>query len=326
MFDKKAKLIAVVSTVVLAIAVIASCLLFGGKNGNNKSENRKVKETAVEDGSISFGGKTYVLNEDITSFLVIGLDTMEVSNEYDDHQQADFLMLFIFDNSSKKYTALHINRDTMAEVNTLAMDGSKVKSEKKQIALAHTEGDGGKMSCQNTADAVSSLLMGVKIDYYASFTMDAVAVVNDSVGGVPVEIEDDMTMVDPAFKKGETVILNGSQALKFVRARGELKDSSNAKRMVRQREYLTNLFRAIKQRTETEDGYFNGVFPKVSKSVVTNCSLTKLASMWENFSGFTNSGFPEIAGELKTGEKFMEFYPDKEQLEKTVIDLFYKEK
>ena len=35
-------------------------------------------------------------------------------------------------------------------------------------------------------------------------------------------------------------------------------------------------------------------------------------------------GINDIDGELKKGEKFMEFYPNEEAVKKTVIDLFYK--
>ncbi len=33
--------------------------------------------------------------------------------------------------------------------------------------------------------------------------MDAVAVINDAVGGVSVQVMDDMTMVDPSFVQGD---------------------------------------------------------------------------------------------------------------------------
>lgn len=325
MLTKKTKLIITAASVVLALAVIISFPLIFNK-GNGKKAKPGAKETTVDTDVISFGGKDYVLNDNITSFLVIGLDTMESSDDYNDHQQADFLMLFVFDKTSKKFTAMHINRDTMTDVNSLAIDGSKIKTETKQIALAHTEGDGGKMSCQNTVDAVSVLLMGTKINYYAAVTMDTVAIVNDSVGGVTVKIKENMTAVDPAFKEGESVTLSGSQALNFVRARGGLQDSSNAKRMERQKEYLNELFTAVMRKHKADSTYFLSISPQLSNSVVTNCSGNKLSSFVNDFSDYSFSGFTDIEGKLTTGEKFMEFYPDKDKLGKTVIDLFYKEK
>ena len=57
--------------------------------------------------------------------------------------------------------------------------------------------------------AVSNLLFGIEINHYLSFTMDAVALVNDLVGGVQVEVLDDLTFLDPALRKGETVTLKG---------------------------------------------------------------------------------------------------------------------
>ena len=70
----------------------------------------------------------------------------------------------------------------------------------------------------NTVRAVSDLLSGIGIDYYISMNMDGVGVLNDSIGGVDVEVLDDFEDV-PEFKKGETVHLTGDLALTYVRGR-----------------------------------------------------------------------------------------------------------
>ena len=64
----------------------------------------------------------------------------------------------------------------------------------------------GQDSCRYQAKAVSNLLYGVSIDHFCSVTMDAVAVINDAVGGVSVQVMDDMTMVDllRAGRDGDT--------------------------------------------------------------------------------------------------------------------------
>ncbi|MBO4468577.1 MAG: LCP family protein [Clostridia bacterium] len=325
MAGEKTKVIISVSSIALTVALVITMVFILKKF--EKEEEPEIKETVVDTDVVSFGGSDYVLNKDISTFLAIGLDVTNKENEDGvEQKQADFILLFVFDAKNEKITALHINRDTVTDVNMLALDGTRVKTVKEPIALAHSEGDGKEMSCRNTAEAVSDLLLGVKIDNYASFTMDTVPVINDSVGGITVTIEDDMTSVDPAFIKGATVKLVGDQALKFVRARGGLEDSSNAKRMTRQREYLLKLFAAVREKNEADDEYLINIFPTISDSIVTDCSLTRLNSLQETFSGYTFSGFIDIEGESKIGERFMEFYPDKDALEKTVIDLFYVKK
>ena len=122
-----------------------------------------------------------MLKSDVETFLVMGLDKASgtaSSDSYNNDKQADFLMLLVFDNATKKCSAIHINRDTMAEVDILGVAGEKIDTVKKQIALAHTYGNGKNVSCQNTADAVSRLLHDVKVNHYISLALDSVAIFN----------------------------------------------------------------------------------------------------------------------------------------------------
>ena len=60
---------------------------------------------------------------------------------------------------------------------------------KTQIALAHANGDGMELSCENTVDAVSNMLYGIRIEGYISLNMDSIKILNHLAGGVPVTIE-----------------------------------------------------------------------------------------------------------------------------------------
>lgn len=75
---------------------------------------------------------------------------------------------------------------------------------------------------------------------YVALNMNAVAMINDAVGGVTVTVPEDMTQVDPSFAEGAAVTLTGDQALKFTRYRDTEKDFSNNSRMERQKQYLVN--------------------------------------------------------------------------------------
>ena len=134
-------------------------------------------EHEVLDETVTHDGVDYVLNENIETFLVLGLDKFEGASNadsYNNDKQADFLILFVLDNENKQYTAIHINRDTMVDINVLGVAGNKVDTVHKQIALSHTYGNGKDLSCHNTANSVSSLLMGMKVDHYASVTMESI--------------------------------------------------------------------------------------------------------------------------------------------------------
>lgn len=285
-----------------------------------QSANGSLNET------IELYGKNYVLNEDIETFLVMGLDKFSADiddTSYVNDQQADFLMLFVFDNKKNEVTAVQINRDTMTDINILGVAGQKISTENRQIALAHTYGNGKLVSCRNTADAVSSLFYGAKIDRYASVTMDAVPVLNDMVSGVTVEVLDDFTGIDDALVKGSTVTLMGEQSLTYVRTRYGLEDSTNEHRMKRQQQYLRALYEKTKETAAQDESFIPTATLKLSDYMASNCTVNQLEDIFGKISSYDFNGIVNIEGESRKGEEFIEFYPDEESLKNLAVVLFY---
>ncbi|MGN1478476.1 MAG: LCP family protein [Acutalibacteraceae bacterium] len=322
--SKKQNIIRYSLIVLLAVLVVAGGLLFLQKW---EKEQSRFAETEVEETTVSYNGKDYTLKDNVETFLVIGLDKYEMPQDaesYNNDQQADFLMLLVFDNDSQKCTAIHINRDTMADVNILGVNGNKVDTVVRQIALAHTQGNGRDVSCHNTADAVSNLLLGVKINQYMSVTMDAVSIFNDLVGGVEVEIQDDFTGVDDTLIKGQKVLLKGEHALNFVRSRKGLEDSTNSTRMKRQRQYIEALYQKALQSMNNDEDFIAKAYAKVSDYTVTDRSVTQLQNLAKKFSGYEFSQIISFDGETKTEDGHIAFYPDENEIKKAVIGLFYE--
>ena len=283
----------------------------------------------ISDDTLFYNGKEYVPNKNIETFLVLGLDKAEGQSEgdsYNNDKQADFLMLFVFDNAKKELSAIHINRDTMANVNVLGVAGDTIDTVQKQIALAHTYGNGKGVSCRNTADAVSDLLLGVKVNHYISLALDSVAIVNDMVGGVEVEVLDDFSGIDDSLIKGETVTLMGEQALHYVRTRYGLDDSTNSTRMKRQQQYINALYNKLRTCIKNDDEFIVDMSLKLADYIESDRSVTRLQELAEKFDTYKFKGIKSIEGESKMGEKFIEFYPDQNSIEKLVVELFYKEK
>lgn len=277
--------------------------------------------------TVEFDGKSYVLSEDIETALVIGLDKFDGQTDdtsYINDQQADFLMLFVFDNKKAECTAVQINRDTMTDINILGVAGQKINTETRQIALAHTYGNGRNVSCRNTADAVSGLLYGVKIDNYLSVTLDAVPVFNDLVSGVTLEVLDDFAGIDDTLVKGETVTLMGDQALCYVRTRYGMEDSTNEHRMKRQQQYIRALYEKTKETAEQNEGFIAESTLKLSDYIVSNCTVNQLENLFGKISSYKFNGIRNIEGESQKGEEFIEFYPDETSLKNMIVELFYK--
>lgn len=316
---------------IILIGVIVVSLVTAGffllRRWENNRGDFPEHETLAE--VLEHDGVEYVLRENVETFLVLGLDKFDgasSADSYNNDKQADFLMLFVFDNDAKRYTAIHINRDTMVEMNVLGVAGNKVDTVYKQIALSHTYGNGRDVSCHNTANSISSLLLGVKVSHYASLTMDSVAVMNDLVGGVEVLIEDDFTGIDDTLVKGETVRLKGDQALNYVRTRQGLEDSSNSTRMQRQQQYINALCDALSKCAEEDDEFIVDVSVKMSDYLISDRSVTQLQDLANKFSQYEFTGVESLEGESVLGKEFMEFYPNQESVKDMVIELFYEPK
>lgn len=279
--------------------------------------------------TVEFNGNEYVLKENVESFLLMGLDKINgelSSDSYNNNQSADFLMLYVFDNDSKKFSAIHINRDTMTNVNILGVNGNRVDSEIKQIALAHTYGNGKEISCRNTMDAVSEFLLDSKVNHYLSLTMDSVAVFNDLVGGVELEVLDDFTGVDDTLVKGQNVTLMGEQALTYVQSRKGLEEDDNISRMERQKQYINALYSKSLQAVKNDENFIVDASLKMSEYILSDRSATQLQELAKKFTEYEFIGVQSIAGEAEKGEEFMEFYADSDSVNEIVIKNFYEVK
>ena len=321
---KKTKLIYGSLIIILVVLLVSSTFLF--LNLWDKGRGLFPAHDEDFDTSITVNGVDYILNENIQCLLLIGLDKFDYDRDdtgYYNDQQADFNMLFVIDNEKHTYSAIHLNRDSMTNINVLGVAGEKIDTFEGQLALAHTYGNGREVSCRNTADAVSELLNGIAIERYISVTMDAVPVITDLVGGVEVEIKDDFSGVDDSLVMGETVTLNGEQSLTFVRSRYGLEDSSNSTRMLRQQEYLSSLFEVFSEKAKADEQFILNASMELSDFIVSNYSVTQIENLVSTLCDYEFEQVYSLEGEYKTGEEFLEFYPSDENIQRLLIELLY---
>ncbi len=279
-------------------------------------------KTVVKDGI------KYFPKQDIETFLIIGVDEdgeMIRRETLENDGMADAVMLVVFDKTNEKMDIVSLNRDTMTDISVRGIDGRKVNTITAQLALSYAYGDGMKTSCDNTVEAVSNLLYGIDIDHYVALNMDAIKILNDAVGGVPVYVEDDFSLVDPSIYMGYNV-LYGDQALTFIRARKDVGDQLNVTRMERQKEYMTNFFYELKYAIENDSDFALKHYEDLTKYMVTDCSITTMSSIMERYGAYELGQIITPEGENVRGEKYMEFYLDEEAFEDFVIDYFFAEK
>ncbi|MCC8196394.1 MAG: LCP family protein [Ruminococcus sp.] len=284
-----------------------------------------VTDTEEESSStrVEYNGTTYKLNRHIDTVLLVGVDKYLASTNSDTYvntEQADFLMLVVIDTENESYKVLHINRDTMTDVQVLGVTGAVVFSSYEQIALAHTYGSGQEDSAENTVDAVSNLLHGVDIDHYITVTMDAVSIINDAVGGVTVTALD---TINDDIVEGETVTLLGENALLYVRTRYGLDDSTNLHRMERQEQYLRALIEQFKAACDEDSDFALDTAMEITSYMVSDCSVNDLSGFYSAMSDYEFADYLTIEGEAVLGDTYMEYYVDEDALYELCLELFY---
>ncbi len=291
-----------------------------------EKHQKSIKEDNVEEITIRYDGNWYVEKKHIETVLILGLDKYDVpidETSYNNDKQADFIMLLVMDNKAKTCTPIHINRDTMAKMDILGVTGQSVGSTTAQLALSHTYGSGGDDSCRNSAKAVSSVLYDIRIDHYVSLTMDSMVTINDLVGGVTLTVLDDLTPADSTLVKDSEVTLKGDHALNYIRSRYGLEDSSNIRRMARQRQYMNALYKKIMQRIDEDENFFSDTASTFVDSIYTDYSAAKISDILDSLPSYKLEDIRTIEGDSVLGEAHMEFYPDEEALQKMIIELFY---
>ncbi len=334
--NKRMWLLRGIILLLIVCAVIVMSLLAGhladnrqnAKLASSQQISDKSAENIVidEEKLITVNGKQYKLKKDLETVLIMGVDEADVqqdSESFLNSNQADFLLLIVVDHSTKSYTSLALNRDTMTKVPVLGVDGFFVDWREEQLALAHTYGSGLKDSCENTVWAVSELLYQVPIEHYSALSMPAIGLANDAVGGVTVTIDDDFGDTDPTLVKGETVKLNAEQAEHFVRSRKGVSDQTNLNRMSRQKTYMSAWHKLAIAEINKDSSFILTLLALVSDYMISDMTINELSDFANVMTEYTDNGVVETKGEAVKGEEYMEYYIDEADLQEIVLSLFY---
>lgn len=280
---------------------------------------------------IEYKGSRYAPKTHLTTILVLGTDhysdDIEQQSSFQNGGQADFIMLLVIDGEEETITPIQIDRDTMADVKILGILGNETGTRYTQICLAHGFGDGEERSCLLERDAVSQLLLGISIPYYIALSLDGIATLNDSVGGIAVKIEDDFTGLDPSMKVGSTITLKGIQAEYFVRNRMNIGVGTNEARSARQTEYWKQFIDTIdrKLHAENDTDFIHIMLDQLDPYLTTNLKHGKMINEIWNDRDYVRQDIIHPKGEYTLGDDgFVEFHVDEEAMEAMLMKLFYQ--
>ena len=126
-------------------------------------------------------------------------------------------------------------------------------------------------------------MYNIPIDRVCVFNCEAIGVINDAVGGVEVTIENDFTdesgeVLEPEFYKGNTLKLNGEQAVTFIRERDCSIFKSAMDRVERQEQYISSLVSTAKSKLKRNPMIALSILNKLKENdcIYTDISASEL--------------------------------------------------
>ena len=320
----KKKKYVILGIVTVLLVTVAGVLAYRMQQDRKKE---KIKYDGYTDENqetnyITYKGEKYKYNYNLRTVLFMGVDK---EGEIEEKKvggggQTDSLVLFAMDTEKKTTQALSVSRDTMTDIRTYDMSGEFLSTERAQLALQYAYGDGKAKSCVLTREAVSNLLYQTPVNSYVALTMEGFSRIADELGGIRITVPQDYTHINSAFKKGETITLNGKMAEQYVRYRDTSASGSNNERMERQSQFIEALVKQLQiNMKEKKDAVH--LYRKMKPYMVTDISEEELEKMINyEFEGKVE----KVPGTVQKGEKYDEFIVDNEKLQEKVINMFYK--
>ena len=339
----------IILAVLLLLCVIAGGLIISfflfrahGKKELQAVNSREIKiheiipeEDIEDDGTINYKGGKYIFNPDVMTFLFMGIDhrgELVDADEVTDFQkggQADALILMVVNHKTKKVNLINVNRNAMAEMEVYSKDGELLDTEVKQICLAHGYGTGHEDSCERQVEAVSQLFNFLQINGYYSLELNGVAELNDFMGGVEVEVLENIPKGSKELKnsQGKTITLMGDDARIYVQYRDVKSFNSVESRMARQKQYISAMFAKILDKTKEDATFPVKLLDVLSDYTVTDLDSSKisyLATTCLNYE-FDTENIYTLSGEtVENEEGYEEFYVDEDSLKDLIFELFYE--
>ncbi len=303
----------------------------GQEKPQNPAESQPlVDEEAWQEGDIRYQGKIYRYNEDILTFLFMGIDhegEVEEAENGIDGGQSDAIFLLVLDTRAKAISLIGINRDTMTDIDVYTKSGSYLGTATGQLCLQHGYGDGMHVSCERSAAAVSRLFYGLPIHGYCAINMEGIPLLNDAVGGVEVTAPEAVKTRHLDLEEGEKKLLKGQEAYEYLRARDVKSFGSAGRRAERQGQYLRRYAAAAQAAMKEDITLPVTLYSTLSKYMVTDVAVDEVSYLATQAAGCTleDEHIYSLQGETKMGEEFEEFYVDEKALYELILKVFYEE-
>ncbi len=323
--------VVIVAVLTLAVITVSKFAQFRESTQTQPAENtpdpitEQTRRALEDDDVLIWKGVRYVRRRGVESYLILGVDRTEkqiasgITNG-----QADVLLLLVLDPRESRYRVLQLNRDMISQIDVLTPGGYVSAQMYRPLCLAHAYATGSAFGCENTVRSVRWLLQDMPIDGYIGLNLESIGTITDAVGGVTVTIREDLTEADPSFTKGATVTLDAVTAERFVRARMNVGENDNLKRLERQKQFMNAWLNTAKSRLRQDPQFAASFLDALRPTMTTDLTDNRLSGVAADVGKYDNEGFLNIDGEYREENGFHYCYADEESLMETVIELFYQ--
>jgi LCP family protein required for cell wall assembly len=323
----------IIAAVVILLAAAVLCITSGvfGRTGISHSEKREEESGAQgwtaeksNPDAVVYDGKTYVYNDHLTNYLLLGVDTdgsIQDPKEPGSAGQSDSVFLISYDRVQETTVGLAIPRDTITQIERFTPGGESLGFYSDHLNLQYAYGDGKRKSCELTSAAVSRLLSGLPIGGYAAINLDSIPRLTQLLGGVEVTVPDDsLSGKNPAFVKGNKVILDETNTEIFVRSRDTQIEQSAITRMNRQKVFLEAFASKLAQEQQKDASTVTTLFETMKEEMVTNMSNDQFVDIAV---AERTGGIQTIPGETGHEDVYDVYRVDDAALYRMVLELFY---
>ncbi len=283
-----------------------------------------------QEGDVRYEGIHYRYNEEILTFLFLGIDKMgpvkDAKNGIDGGQ-SDAIFLLVLNPKNKEASVIGVNRDTMTEIQVYSKGGNYLGTTTAQLTLQHGYGDGKQLSCERSVQAVSKLFYNLPIHGYCAINMGAIPLINDAVGGVELTVPENVQVGQKLlFKEGETIRLKGQEAYKYIQVRDVNSFESAGRRLDRQKQYLSAYAKTAMEAMKEDVTLPVTLYNTLSKYMVTDISIDEVSYLAPQVREyhFGNDTIYSLAGETVMGENYEEFYVEDKALYELILQVFYE--
>lgn len=197
--------------------------------------------------SVDLGGEVPTVGEWEGGFnvLIVGIDNAEGQSDADERETTlnDVNMLVHVAEDQQSAVAVSIPRDLLVDIPACEAEDGTTPEPLEFVQINEAYGEGG-LAC--VVDTVEDLT-GLEIPYAGTISFDGVARMSSAIGGVEVCI--DAPISDPytglELETAGTHVVEGYEALAFLRTRYGVGDGGDLGRISNQQVYLSSMIRKV---------------------------------------------------------------------------------